>query len=74
MNSDLNGRWKLYGHFFSTAWVNSGLIHKFLFTETELVGMMQNVGFRNVMRLPADSGYVWQHTNKNIFLNVEATK
>lgn len=74
VNTDLEGRWKLYGHFFSTAWVNPGFIHKFLFTESELVAMMQNIGFRNVVRTPADSGYVWQHTNKNIFLNVEATK
>lgn len=73
-NSDVHGQWNLYGHFFSTAWINPGLLHKFLFTEYELHKLMTRTGYKNIIRLDADSGYVHQHANKKIFLNVEATK
>lgn len=66
-------RWILYGHLWSTPWVNPGLQHKFLFTEYELFKVMTKVGFKNIRRTEPDSGYV-KNDNKHIFLNVEATK
>ncbi len=73
IKADQDGRWNLYGHFFSTAWINPGLMHKFLYTEFELKKSMTTVGFRNITRLSPDSGYV-KPDNKHIFLNVIATK
>lgn len=73
VNADQDGKWNLYGHFFSTGWVNPGLIHKFLFTEYELKKTMTFAGFRNITRCEPDSGYVKPET-KHIFLNVEAIK
>ena len=46
-------RVELYGHFFSTPWI-PGQEHKFLFTESQLVGTLQSVGFKIVARVPAD--------------------
>lgn len=74
VNSNQDGRWHLYGHFFSTAWINPGLIHKFLYTEYELKNSMTKAGFKNITRKEPDSGYVKNHKNKLIFLNLEATK
>lgn len=73
VKADEQGHWDLYGHFFSTGWINPGLIHKFLFTEFELRKTMTYAGFKDIKRLEPDSGYVKPH-NKHIFLNVEATK
>lgn len=73
IKADQDGRWNLYGHFFSTAWINPGLMHKFLYTEFELKKSMTTVGFKNITRLSPDSGYV-KPDNKHIFLNVIATK
>lgn len=73
IKSDQDGRWNLYGHFFSTAWINPGLIHKFLYTEFELKKTMSWAGFKNIERKEPNSSYV-KHNNKHIFLNVEATK
>lgn len=74
VNSNEDERWKLYGHFFSTAWINAGLIHKFLYSEHEMKGLLNKIGFRDINRVNADSGYVHLHANKQIFLNVEAIK
>lgn len=73
IQADQDGRWDLYGHFFSTAWISPGLIHKFLYTEFELKKTMTWAGFKNITRTEPNSGYV-KETNKHIFLNVEATK
>lgn len=73
VNADQDGRWNLYGHFFSTGWINPGLIHKFLYTEFELKKTMTWAGFKNINRTEPNSGYV-KPDNKHIFLNVEATK
>lgn len=73
IQANQDGRWELYGHFFSTAWISPGLIHKFLYTEFELKKTMTWAGFKNITRTEPDSGYV-KETNKHIFLNVEATK
>lgn len=73
IKADQDGKWNLYGHFFSQAWVNSGLIHKFLYTEYELRKSMTWAGFKNIQRMHPDSGYVRPET-AHIFLNVEAIK
>ena len=73
INADQDGRWNLYGHFFSTGWINPGLIHKFLYTEFELKKTMTWAGFKNINRTEPNSGYV-KSDNKHIFLNIEATK
>lgn len=39
----------LYGHFFSTPWID-GQMHKFLYTENQLGGTLLQVGFRNIIR------------------------
>jgi predicted SAM-dependent methyltransferase len=73
IKSDQDERWNLYGHFFSTAWINPGLIHKFLYTEFELKKTMTWAGFKHIERKEPNSSYV-KHNNKHIFLNVEAIK
>ena len=75
INADQDGKWNLYGHFFSTAWVNPGLVHKFLYTEYELKKSMTTSGFKleNLTRKEPDSSYV-KPDNKHIFLNLEAIK
>lgn len=73
INADQDEKWNLYGHFFSTGWINPGLVHKFLYTEYELKKTMTWAGFRNIIRCDPDSNYVTSN-NKHIFLNVEATK
>lgn len=73
IETDQDGRWNLYGHFFSTAWLSPGLVHKFLYTEFELKKSMSWAGFKNIERKEPNSGYVKPDT-KNLFLNVEATK
>lgn len=73
IKADQDGRWNLYGHFFSTAWINPGLVHKFLYTEFELKKSMTWAGFKNITRKDPNSGYVTPAT-AHLFLNVEATK
>lgn len=72
IKADQDGRWNLYGHFFSTGWVNEGLVHKFLYTEYELAKTMTYAGFKNIVRCTPDSNYI--NNNSNIFLNVKAIK
>ena len=73
IKADQDGKWNLYGHFFSTGWISPGLIHKFLYTEYELRKTMNFSGFTNIVRCEPNSGYVKPETT-HIFLNVEATK
>jgi len=72
ITADEDGRWKLYGHIFSEAW-KPGLVHKFLYTEYQIRKTMGWAGFKNIVRLEPNSGYLAQHP-AHIFLNVEATK
>lgn len=72
IKADENGRWKLYGHFFSEAWT-PGHVHKMLYTEYTLRESLTRVGYKNINRLPPSSTYLAQHP-PHIFLNLEAYK
>lgn len=73
INANEDGRWNLYGHFFSTGWINPGLIHKFLYTEYQLRKNMIWAGFTDLTRLEPNSSYVTPQT-MNIFLNMQGIK
>jgi predicted SAM-dependent methyltransferase len=45
-------RVNLYGQFFAIPWV-PGEIHKFLYTETQLRWTLEQVGFKNIITVPA---------------------
>lgn len=68
-----DGQWALFGHMFSTPWVNPGLTHKMLYPEWLLRKSLNEVGFTIVNRLPPSSGYVKDHP-AHVFLNLEAFK
>jgi predicted SAM-dependent methyltransferase len=69
INASEDQRIALYGHLFSTPWVSEGLIHKFLYTETQLGGTLKSLGFRDVKRVLAQSG-----NNQGINLRMEGIK
>lgn len=62
-------RYTLYDQFFAKPWL-PGQTHKFLYTETQLGGTLQNLGFRNIVRVPA-LRYIGM---ENICLKMECTK
>lgn len=74
VESDENERINLYGHFFSTAWVGDWMIHKFLYTETQLRGLLNQTGFKNIIRCEPNSKAFFESNIKEIFLNMKAIK
>jgi len=65
-------RIQLYSHFWAWPWL-PGQVHKFLYTETQLFWLLNQLGFRNIRRLCPDSVGV-EKNNITLFLNVEAFK
>jgi predicted SAM-dependent methyltransferase len=52
VNAKDEERIMLYPQFFGEPWL-LGLGHKFLYTETQLCGLLQQFGFNNIVRVPA---------------------
>lgn len=74
VEADQDGRWNLYGHLFSEAWI-PGQTHKFLFTEFQLTDVLTKIGFVKIKRLVPSSKYVTiEQKDPAIFLNMEAFK
>ena len=74
IEADKDGKWDLYGHFFSEAW-NPGQIHKFLFTEEQLIDTFKYAGFINTARIQPTSTHVTiGKKDPNIFLAMETFK
>lgn len=71
-----NYRVYLYSHFFAVAADIPGQIHRFLFTEWQLMGSMQQCGFKDMKRVQPNSSYsnrTESALHKN-FLRIEASK
>ncbi len=62
----------LYGQFFAQPWI-PGLIHKFLFTEEQLINHLSWSKFRDFKRIEPVSNYIRPY-NKDLFLAMEAYK
>jgi predicted SAM-dependent methyltransferase len=52
INSEYNDQVNLYGQLFAIPWV-PGEIHKFLYTETQLIWTLETCGFKNLKVHPA---------------------
>jgi SAM-dependent methyltransferase len=72
VESDEGFRVTLYGHIFSTPDI-PGMIHKFLFTETQLRCQLNWAGFKNITRVKPTSSYVHPEI-VDLFLAMEAEK
>jgi predicted SAM-dependent methyltransferase len=72
VEADEARRVQLYGHFWAWPWL-PGQAHRFLYTETQLFWLLDQLKFKNIKRLPPDSIYV-STQNPLLFLNVEAFK
>jgi predicted SAM-dependent methyltransferase len=64
----------MYGHFFSTPWINDGMVHKFLFTPAQLTEALNAAGFETVKRCEPDSKAYFEWKIKEMFLNMKAIK
>ena len=73
VDGDEEYRIKLYGHFFAWPWL-PGQAHKFLFTEVQLRWTLEQIGFKNIQRLPPDSIYARSGVSPELFLNLIAYK
>jgi ubiquinone/menaquinone biosynthesis C-methylase UbiE len=69
VNSNEQDRVDLYGQFFAIPWV-PGELHKFLFTESQLMYELSDCKFKNIIRVPA-LRYI---NNEDINLAMEAMK
>ena len=63
---------KLYGHLHAFPWVE-GQVHKFLFTENQLVGFLSQAGFINAKRVIPDSFYSVNNPPE-LYLKMECEK
>ena len=72
VNGNDETRLNLYGHFFAFPDL-PGQIHKFMFTEDQLVCQLNWAKFKNIRRIQPMSGYVMPDTVHR-FLAVEASK
>ena len=57
IEAEKDGKWNLYGHFFSEAWL-PGQIHKFLFTEEQLIDTLEYSGFVGCKRIQIGRAHV----------------
>ena len=74
IEADKDGKWNLYGHFFSEAWL-PGQIHKFLFTEEQLIDTLEYSGFVGCKRiLPTSKHITVAKKDPDVFLAMEAFK
>jgi predicted SAM-dependent methyltransferase len=69
-----NRRIFLYNNFFSMADITPGQAHLFLYTETQLKGCLQNIGFQRIHRVKPWSKYFVNSSDEHLFLAVEAYK
>jgi hypothetical protein len=72
VNGDNDTRINLYGHFFAFPDL-PGQVHKFMFTEDQLMCQLGWAGFKRMQRVQPISNYVMPHTVHR-FLTVEAYK
>lgn len=63
---------QLYGHFFGFPWIEGGQ-HLFLFTEQQLITMLQQIGFKNIKRVQPTNNYLIPG-KEYLHLAMEATK
>ena len=56
--SNESERVDLYGLFFGMPWAETWNIHKFLYSETQLQWTLENIGFKDIVRVVADSHFV----------------
>jgi len=71
--SSEQGRVDLYGLLFGCPWLEGWNIHKFLYSETQLRWTLENLGFKDIIRVPADSHFVPPEMT-DVFLKLEAIK
>lgn len=74
VSADENRRLYLYNNFFSQASIEPGQAHLFLYTETQLCGILHHLKFSSVKRVSPWSKYAQDPTNQHLFLAVEAQK
>jgi len=71
--ADEGWRVQLYGQFFATPWI-PGQTHYFLYTETQLRGTLDQCGYKDIVRVQAESTYVKRSGAYHLFLRMEAYK
>jgi len=64
----------LYGHFFAWPWI-PGQAHFFLYTETQMVWTLEQIGFKEIKRVTPDSMYAQANPQwESLYLKMEAIK
>ena len=70
-----NERNLLYDHFFNTSWINFKLLHKFLFTQSQLTTQLVWAGFKQIKKIDNISSITSQHPRiQDVILTVQAYK
>jgi predicted SAM-dependent methyltransferase len=65
INSNYDDQVKMYGHFFSTPWENPGMIHKFLYTPSQLKWTLIETGFVDIRQQVASKHSGDEQINMN---------
>lgn len=74
VNGDYNKQIFLYANFFSCADIVPGQAHLFLYTERQLAGLLNAIGFSSIKRITPWSLYANNPSEHHLYLAIEAIK